>query len=354
MEYVRLPKHIILRKRYFLDFFDSPLSLPYRGCAVGLQGRSGWRIKGGGAGENMGYLRRLPKFEYLAPGTVDDVCAMLSDHGENAKLLAGGTDLILQMRRRETVPSTVIGLKGVAELAYVRELADGGLAIGAMTPIQTLLTSPLIQKSYGVLAEVAAGMGGPELRNVATIGGNIAGALPCADFPPALITLAARAKLKSRDDERLVPIEELFPSFGKTVARPDELFTEIQIPAAPALSGGSYLKFHDRHSMDMTTLGVSAFVTWDAQNRVLEEVRIALASSAPVPMRAGKAEAVLRGRALDDEVLEDAARAVCEEADPRSSWRATREFRFELLHALTKRAVRSAQQRAAGSMGGKP
>ena len=95
----------------------------------------------------MAYLRRLPKFEYLAPRTVDDVCSMLSAHGGNARLLAGGTDLLLQMRRRETVPDYVIGLKGVAELAYVRELDGGGLAIGAMTPIQTVVTSPVIRKS---------------------------------------------------------------------------------------------------------------------------------------------------------------------------------------------------------------
>ena len=256
----------------------------------------------------MAYLRRLPKFEYLAPRTVDDVCSMLSAHGGNARLLAGGTDLLLQMRRRETVPDYVIGLKGVAELAYV-------------------------------------------LRHVATIGGNIAGALPCADFPPALITLGAQAKLKSGDGERVLPIEELFPTFGKTVARPDELFTEIQIPGPPVPSGGTYLKFHDRHSMDMTTLGVSAVVSWDEENQVLRDVRIALASSAPVPIRARKAEAVLRGRGLAEDALEDAAHAVCEDAEPRGSWRATREFRFELLRALTKRAVRGAQERAATSMG---
>jgi CO/xanthine dehydrogenase FAD-binding subunit len=276
---------------------------------------------------------------------------MLSAHGGNARLLAGGTDLLLQMRRRETVPDYVIGLKGVAELAYVRELDGGGLAIGAMTPIQTVVTSPVIRKSYGVLAEAAAGMGGPELRHVATIGGNIAGALPCADFPPALITLGAQAKLKSGDGERVLPIEELFPTFGKTVARPDELFTEIQIPGPPVPSGGTYLKFHDRHSMDMTTLGVSAVVSWDEENQVLRDVRIALASSAPVPIRARKAEAVLRGRGLAEDALEDAAHAVCEDAEPRGSWRATREFRFELLRALTKRAVRGAQERAATSMG---
>ena len=146
----------------------------------------------------MSSLRRLPKFEYLAPVTIDEVCRLLAAHASEAKLFAGGTDLLLQMRRRETVPAYIIGLKGVPELSFVREPADGGLAIGAMTTIQTLLTSPIMRKKYSVLAEAAAGIGGPELRNVATIGGNLAGALPCADFPPALIALGAKAKLKSR------------------------------------------------------------------------------------------------------------------------------------------------------------
>lgn len=302
----------------------------------------------------MSSLRRLPKFEYLAPVTTDEVCRLLASHAGEAKLLAGGTDLILQMRRRETVAKYIIGLKSVPELTFVRETAEGGLAIGAMTTIQTLLTSPIIRKTYGVLAQVAAGIGGPELRNVATIGGNLAGALPCADFPPALIALGATAKLKSSASERMVPVEELFPSFGKTVARPDELFTEIHLPNVPAFSGGVYLKFHDRHSMDMTTLGVSAFVSWDEESRVFRDVKIALASSAPVPMRAKKAEAVLRGRALGEDALEEAARAVCEEANPRTSWRATREFRFELLRTLTKRAITGAQEKAAPAIGGTP
>jgi len=255
------------------------------------------------------------------------------------------------MRRRESCPAYIIGLKGIAELSGIRVLADGGLAIGAMTTIKTLMSSPMVREKYGVLAEAAAGIGGPELRNVATIGGNLAGALPCADLPPALITLGAKVRLKSRHGERIVPIEDLFPQFGKTVARSDELLMTIELPSIPSFSGGAYLKFHDRQSMDMTTVGVSAFVTWDQANHVFRDVKIGLASSAPVPIRARKAEAVLRGRACAADTLEEAALAVCEEADPRSSWRATREFRFELLRSLTKRAIRGAREKAAPMSG---
>ena len=298
----------------------------------------------------MAYLRRLPKFEYLPARTIAEVCALLADHGECAELLAGGTDLLLQMRRREISPAYVIGLKGVGELSGVQPSADGGLTIGAMTTMHALLSSPTIRERYGVLAEATAGIGGHELRNVATIGGNIAGALPCADMPPALITLGAKVKLTSRDGERLVPVDELYPEFGRTVARADELLTAVLLPNVPAFSGGAYIKFHDRQSMDMTTIGVSAFVTLDADGQAFRDVKIALASSAPVPMRARKAESVLRGLPCTDAALDQAAMTVCEEADPRTSWRATRDFRLELLRGLTKRAIKRARNYATSTM----
>lgn len=297
----------------------------------------------------MTYLRRLPRFEYFAPRTAEEVCDLLESTAGEARLLAGGTDLILQMRHRENVPRCVIGLRSVAELAFIRETADGGVSIGATTTIDALLSSPLLRKQYGVLSQTAAGMGSPEIRNLATLGGNLAGALPCADFPPVLMTLGARVKLKSRHGERSVPVENLFPAWGQTVAEPNELLAEIHIPSPLPLSGGAYLKFHDRHSMDMTTLGVSACLNWDESRQVAREVKIALASSGPVPMRARRAEEVLRERDLAEEALEQAASLVCEEADPHDSWRATRGFRIELLRTLTKRAIRSAYQQAVSS-----
>jgi aerobic carbon-monoxide dehydrogenase medium subunit len=299
----------------------------------------------------MGYLRRLPRFEYVAPQSVAAVCDALAAYPTEAQLLAGGTDLILQLRRREIAPRHVIGLKGVSELAFIREQA-GELIIGAMTTIEAIASSPVVRRKYSVLADTAAEIGSPEIRQVATIGGNLAGALPCADFPPALIVLGAKVKLQCKQGEKLVPLEDFFLRFEHTVARRDELLTEIHLDAPSPHSGGVYLKFHDRHSMDMTTTGVSVFVTPDTERRSFHDVRIALGSSAPVPLRARKAEAALRGQVFNEEALLQAASLACAEAEPRDSWRASKAFRSELIRTLTRRAITGAWEKAVTSFDG--
>jgi aerobic carbon-monoxide dehydrogenase medium subunit len=301
----------------------------------------------------MTYLRRLPRFEYLAPRTIGEVCGLLAGHADETRLLGGGTDLVLQMRRREIAPRYIIGLKGVSELACVREEVGGSVVIGAMTTIEAIMSSSVIQKRYGILSETAAEIGSPEIRQVATIGGNLAGALPCADFPPALMVLGAKLKLQSQQGERTVPLEDFFLRFERTAARRDELLTEIQLTAPPPFSGGVYLNFHDRHSMDMTTTGVGAYVTTDTERRSFRDIKIALGSSAPVPLRAKITEAALRGRDFSDEVLQEAASLVCAEAEPRDSWRAGKAFRLELIKTLTKRAIEGAWKKALASSNGR-
>jgi CO/xanthine dehydrogenase FAD-binding subunit len=188
---------------------------------------------------------------------------------------------------------------------------------------------------------------------VATIGGNLAGALPCADLPPVLLVLGAKVKLQSQDRERVLPLEDFFVDFEQTVAQRDELLTEIHVAPPSGASGAAYLKFHDRHSMDMTTTGVAVFAALDGAKH-FREVKIALASSAPVPIRVKRAENALAGRAISDRVVEGAAALACEEAAPRGSWRARRDFRLELIRNLTKRAVRMAWEKAASASEERP
>ncbi len=296
----------------------------------------------------MNYLRRLPKFDFVSPTSLGELCALTASAGKGEVMLfAGGTDAILQLRRREATPRCVIGLKKVSELDFIQEQDDGGISIGAMTTLQTLMSSPVIQAGYGVLCETAAQIGGTELRNVATIGGNIAGALPCADLPPPLMILGAQIKLASETGERWVAIEGFFSGFGQTSAAPGEVLSEISLPPPEPDSASLYLKYHDRQSMDMTVVGVGASVELDPGHGRFKDIRLAFAGGAPTVYRARQTEAVLRGEPLSEAGLEAAAEAACEEANPRAnSWRADPEYRLELIRNLTKRAIKGAWEKA--------
>ncbi len=298
----------------------------------------------------MDYLRRLPKFEYLAPQSIAEACEMLAEHGGEAKLMAGGTDLVIMMRRREVVPLYVIGLKRVPELDFIREEKDGALTIGAMATSWSVQSSPAIRRRYGFLAQTAADIGSIENLHVSTIGGNLCDGLPCVDFPAPLLTLGATVKLVSRKGERIVSLDGFFLGYQKTVVEPDELLTEIHIPPQNHHHGGAYIKFHDRHAIDITTSGAAAFITLDSDGKTAREAKIALTTSAPVPLRVKGAEAVLRGRKLSEEAIEEAARIASEEASPRTSWRSTAEFRAGLVRVLAQRALRQAWSEATTSL----
>lgn len=296
----------------------------------------------------MTFLRRLPKFDFVSPNSIAELCSLTAgaSNGE-LMLFAGGTDAVLQLRRREVTPRCVVGLKGVPELDFIEEQPDGSLAIGAMTTLQSLMKSPAVQGHFDVLAETAGQIGGVELRNVATLGGNIAGALPCADLPPPLMTLDAEVKLSGKDGERWVPIDELFAGYGKTVAAKGEVLTEIRVPKPAARSASVYLKYHDRQSMDMTVVGVGASVELDDEGKGFRDIRLAYANGAPTAFRAKKTEEVLRGNEMSEEALQAVAEAAGKEAVPRAnSWRADPQYRLTLIRNLTKRAIRSAWEKA--------
>ncbi len=296
----------------------------------------------------MTYLRRLPKFDFVSPRSLAEICSLTEDAPNgDVMLFAGGTDAILQLRRREATPRCVVGLKGVPELDFIAERDDGSLAIGAMTTLRSLTSSAAVRRDHLVLAETAAQIGGPELRNAATVGGNIAGALPCADLPPPLMTLGAKLKLASSKGMRQVALEDFFTGYAQTAARKDEILTEIVMPRPAPASAGVYLKYHDRQSMDMTVVGVAAFVELDADPNVISDLKLAFANGAPTVFRAKRTEAVLRGEALTEQGLEAVAEEAVAEADPRAnSWRADPAFRLVLIKNLTKRAIRFAWEKA--------
>lgn len=284
------------------------------------------------------------EFDYLAPATIDEAIAALAEHGDDAKILAGGQSLIPAMRFRLASPATLIDINGLGDLDYVREV-DGHLAIGAMTREHTLETSALIAASYPLLYDAAGVIADPLVRNRATVGGNLAHADPANDHPAVMLAYEARVIAQGASGTRAIAIDDFFVGLFETALAPNELLTEIRVPAPRAGSGGAYLKF-ERKVGDYAVAAVAVQLTL-SDNRC-SAIRIALTNVSPVPMRSRQAEQALIGQELTDDLLEVAGRAAAVECDPSSDLRGAAEYKRDLVRVLTKRAIRKAAGRAAG------
>jgi len=284
------------------------------------------------------FYRRLPKFEYLAPRTMDEALSLLSQYKGRAKVIAGGTDLIPKLRRRELkAPEYIIDLKGIPDFDYIKYNEGSGLTLGALTTIHSVENSPIIRDKFAVLVQAAESMASPQVRNRGTIAGNICNAVPSADAAPALLTLEARLKLVSPKGERTVGIEDFFTGPSKTALTDGEILQEIQLPNLPKSAKGRYLKLTPRRAMDLAIVGVAVVVI--AEDGVCKDVRIALGAVAPTPLRAKKAEAVLKGQGFDAEAMEKAAEVAAGESSPIDDHRASAEYRREMVRVLTRRAI---------------
>ena len=290
------------------------------------------------------FYRRLPKFEYLRPSTIDEALSLLSQYRGRAKVIAGGTDILPKLKRREIkAPEYIIDLKGIPDLDYVRYDEVGGLSLGPLATIHAVEASPIVQDKFGVLYQAAESMASTQVRNRGTIAGNICNAVPSADTAPALLTLEADVKLASQMGERVVKIEEFFTGPNETVLTDKEILREIHVPNLPAQSRGVYLKLTPRRSMDLALVGVAAVLV--AKDGICDDIRIALGAVAPTPMRARQAEEILRGQKLSDEVIARAAQIAGGECHPISDHRASQEYRCQMVEVLTKRAIRQAISR---------
>lgn len=287
------------------------------------------------------FHRRLPKFEYLAPKTIDEALRLLSQHKGKSRVIAGGTDLVPQMKRREIkAPEHVVDLKGIPDLNYIKYDEIDGLRFGALTTIRAIETSLIIQQKFTVLAQAAYSMASIPVRNRGTVAGNICTGLPSADTAPALLCLQAKLKLRSHNGQRMVNIEDFFVGPGETVLADDEILLEIQAPNLPSDSRGVYLKLTPRSTMDLALVGVAVVVI--PEDGVCQDIRIALGVVAPTPIRARKAEDIIRGQRLNGELIERVAQIASEESQPRDSVRASAEYRREMVKVLTKRAIHQA------------
>jgi len=285
----------------------------------------------------------MRRFDLATPHDVDDCLKLLAERGET-KLVAGGTDLLPQMKNGLIRPARVIDLSGVPEVHVLAPDDGRGFRVGAAVTARQLERDPRIQSAYRSLAESGALVGSIQVRNLATVGGNICNAAPSADMAPPLVALDAEAVIAGPRGRRRVPMAAFFTGVRRTVLAPEELLLEFSVPAPGPHSGSCYLRHTPRRELDIAVVGVASQVT--LANSVCTKARICLAAVAPTPVRATAAEQALEGQRLTPELIEQAATLAIEAAKPISDQRGSVEFRRHLVRVLTRRTLTTALARA--------
>jgi carbon-monoxide dehydrogenase medium subunit len=284
-----------------------------------------------------------PAFEYLRPATIPEAISFLQQYGEDAKILSGGQSLIPMMKLRLARPAYLIDINRIAGLSYVKE-EEGHLKIGGLTREAELENSPVVQAKFPILLDTAHVIADPQVRNLATVAGNLAHGDPANDHPATMMSLGANIVATGPKGQRVIPVEEFFVSLFTTVLQPNEIVTEIRIPLPPPRSGGAYFKL-ERKVGDFATAAVAAQVTLDG-GRVCQQVGIGLTNVGPTPIKARKAEAFLRGKNPDDANIKQAAQLASDEAQPSSDLRGPAEYKKGLVKELAARALSRAVERA--------
>jgi carbon-monoxide dehydrogenase medium subunit len=288
------------------------------------------------------FYRRLPKFDYIKPKSLDEVLKLLAK-GTNGKhkIYAGGTDVIPGLKRREMdKPETLVDLKGIPDLDYIHHDEEAGLRIGALATIRAVASSSIVSQLFPLLSQAAGRIASNQVQNRGTIAGNICSAVPSADSAPALLCLDANLVCVKEKGERQIGIDTFFKGPNETVMNPDEVLKEIRIPPMPENSHGVYIKLSPRSRMDLAVVGVAALL--GLKNGTIGHARIGLGAVSPTPMRARNAENHLLGKKADDEVITKAARLASEESKPISDHRASAEYRTMMVDVLVKRALQQA------------
>ena len=285
-----------------------------------------------------------PAFDYVAPTTLSEAISLLSQNGD-AKILAGGQSLIPMMRFRLAAPAVLIDINRLADLEYIRE--DGGwLKIGALTREAMIDGSSLVRERYPLLADTARVVADPLVRNMSTIGGNLAHADPANDHPATMLAYGAQVVATGPQGERVIPISDFFLGPFESALSADEILTEIQIPVPEAKSGGAYIKL-ERKVGDYATAAVAVQIRLD-ENGNCAYAGMGLTNVGLTPIKATAAEETLKGQALNDSAIREAARLAAEAAEPESDHRGSAEYKRHLVKTLSVRALRKAAGRANG------
>ena len=286
----------------------------------------------------------MRRFDLVLPRSVDDCLKILAERAGQAKLVAGGTDLLPQMKNGLLKPPCVVDLSGVSALRALERANGHGLRIGASVTARTLERDPHVRSTFPALAESGALVGSVQVRNLATVGGNLCNAAPSADMAPPLLALDAEAVIAGVKGSRRVPLASFFVGVRRTVLAPEEMLVELSVPAPGAHSGGQYLRHTPRRELDIAVVGVASQLT--LTDGVCGTARIALASVAPTPVRALAAEQALIGQPITPALIERAAELAVEAASPISDQRGSAEYRRHLVRVLTRRTLTTALERA--------
>ena len=285
----------------------------------------------------------MHKFAYHAPASVKEAATLLAKNGPNGKVLAGGTDLLVQIKEhvRGLAPDYVVSLKNIRELREVKFSVRGGLTIGSGATITSALAVPGVRKHFPGIAQGVEIIGSAQIQNIATIGGNICNAAPSADGVPPLIAYGATLEIASRSKTRTVAIADFFVGPGKTVLRPDELLVSVHVPTPPARSGCDYVRHTPRAQMDIAMVGVAAYVELTRAGKI-GVARIVLGAVAPTPIRAHHTEEMLTGVAPSEELLTAAGNMAAGEESPISDMRGSAGYRRYITSVLVRRTLRAA------------
>lgn len=262
----------------------------------------------------------------------------LIDTCSNPTIIAGGTDVLIKLRHLKLKEAELVSIRNIDEFNDIKFLEDETIAIGALSSFTAIFRNEIINNNIPILAEASVSMGGPQIRNMATIGGNICNGAVSADSVPSLFVLNAQLKLVSRYGERIVPITDFYLGPGKVKIEKNEVLTKILIKKEDyLLKKGCYIKFSNRKAMDISMLGVAAMCEFD--DNKFKDLRIALGVAAPTPIRCYEAENFAKGKILTSEILNKIGELSVSSSNPRNSWRGSKEFRQHLINNLTKRAI---------------
>lgn len=281
-------------------------------------------------------------FEYVEPKTIEEAIQYLATYGEKAKVIAGGTDLIVQMKMDKVHPAYLINIAKLPALRYLIE--ENGLRISALTPFREVEKSKIIKKRYVALHEAAQSVSSVQIKNMGTIGGNLCNASPAADSAPPLIAFGAKVKLAEGNRERVLTLEEFFIGPGKTVLSSKELLIEIQVPELTSQTGSAFLKMI-RVSADLAKISAAVVVT--REKDLCRDCKIVLGSVAEVPLRTKEAEKILIGKKFKEDLVQKASFSVSDEIKPINDMRSTAWYRREVSKVLVRDAINLAWERAA-------